>query len=73
MLTTHDGHDDVSLFTGGLELVQIGKSTDNGLQAKLIREALCLRRVTNVESEVDLVQQLGRSQEAAEESATDVA
>ena len=62
----------MSLFAGGLKPIQVSKSTDDGLQAKLIREALRLGRVTNVESEVDLVQQLGSSQEAAEESTPDV-
>ena len=56
-----------------LEPVEVGKGADDGLHAKLVRKALGLLRGANVKGEVELVEEVGSSEDLAEEGAANIA
>ena len=55
-----------------LNLVQIGESANDSLEAELRRKALRLLGRTDVESEIELVQEGRRHEKATKEGATNV-
>ena len=56
-----------------LELVEVGEGADDGLDAEFVSEALGLLSGADVESEVELLEQLRGGENLAKECAADVA
>ena len=70
---THDRDHDVGLLRRLLELVEVREGSDDSLHAEFVRKTLRLLGRADVESEVELLEELGGGENLAEEGATNVA
>ena len=63
----------MGLFGRLLEFVEVGEGSDDSLHAEFVRKKLGLLGRADVESEVELLEELGGGENLAEEGAANVA
>ena len=56
-----------------LEFIEVGEGADNSIHAEFVRKKLGLLGRADVESEIELLEELGGGENLAEEGATNVA